>query len=83
MRAVVSPKDLDQAVRFLLELATLVALGLWGSSSSSGTVQRYAIGLGVAGLGRAPVVGDLRSTPSPGTAAVPVDELLARYPVRG
>ena len=47
MLAVVNPKELNLAVRFLLELATLVALGFWGFSTSSGTFQRYALGLGV------------------------------------
>ncbi|HEX7005017.1 MAG TPA: YrdB family protein [Trueperaceae bacterium] len=41
-----SLKDANLAVRFLLELATLVALGYWGFGVGAGALQRFALGLG-------------------------------------
>lgn len=35
------------ALRFLLELASLVALGYWGASETDGTVTRVLLGVGL------------------------------------
>ena len=39
-------KEINLGIRFLLELATLTALGYWGFTVGNGAVQRFGLGLG-------------------------------------
>ena len=39
-------KDLNLALRFILELCALVALGDWGFKTGSGALAKIALGIG-------------------------------------
>jgi hypothetical protein len=60
-------QDANLALRFLLELCALVALGYWGMQTGSGTITKIGLGIGAPLL--AAVVWGLFVSPR---AAVPV-----------